>query len=209
MSSEMRDGLEVLEDGGEIVRPPLLVLDAMRRRGFPHKFLRNDWETPEFVKKYAPPMTRAEFRDFKGLFLTGPTGRKKTATLCLMVRDWLKEIGHKGSRAWKFVSFPELCIQLQESWNGPGGGPLELINQLASEPLLIIDDVGVEKTTDFVLQSAYLLFNKREQNEFPTYGTSNMTVSEIGEKLDDRIASRIRGMCNVVAVGGEDMRGKG
>lgn len=86
--------------------------------------------------------------------------------------------------------------------------PLKIINRLAEVPILIVDDVGVEKTTDFVLQSAYLLFNKREQNELPVYGTSNLTIEQIEAKLDDRIASRIKGMCHVVPVSGEDQRGK-
>ncbi len=183
------------------------VLDAMARGGFPSKFRRADWKAPDFVERYAPPTDRAAFRDFRGLFLVGPTGRKKTASLCLMARDWLARMGRRGAKAWAFVSFPELCVELQQSWND-GAGPLATINRLAEVPLLIVDDVGVEKTTDFVLQSAYLLFNKREQAELPVYGSSNLTLEQIGAKLDDRIASRIKGMCNVVVVTGEDHRGR-
>lgn len=189
---------------------PLFDVDgSMERAGFPKRFIGRQWETPEFVKKYAPPDKRDSsggIRDFKGLFLTGATGRKKTASLCLMARDWMKRA--RKTTAWRFVSFPEVCVELQESWKDGGHGPMEIIERLARVPLLILDDVGAEKTSDFVLQSAYLLFNKREQNEMPTYGTSNLSVEEIGKKLDERIASRIRGMCHVVQVGGEDQRGR-
>lgn len=195
-------------EGREGIDPAFDVLAAMRRAGFPSKFLRDDWKTPEFVKRYEPPMVSQEFRDFRGLFLVGATGRKKTATLCLMARDWMRRIGRRGSKAWGFVSFPDLCLQLQESWESGVGGPRKIINQISSIPILIIDDIGVEKTTDFVLQSAYLILNKREQAELPTYGTSNLTIGQIKEKLDDRIASRIEGMCEVLIVGGEDQRGK-
>ena len=184
------------------------VLAAMERAGFPSKFRRHDWDTPEFVKRYAPPDSRTAFRDIRGLFLTGLTGRKKTASLSLLARDWLMRVGRKGQKAWGFISFPELCVQLQEAWGDGGAGPMKIINRLADVPILIVDDVGVEKTTDFVLQSAYLVFNKREQNEVLTYGTSNLTIEEIEAKLDDRIASRIRGMCHIIPVSGEDQRGK-
>jgi DNA replication protein DnaC len=187
---------------------PFDVLGAMGRAGFPLRFRREEWKTPDFVKAYQAPMARTDFRDFRGLFLTGATGRKKTASLCLLARDWLTEVGRKGSKAWGFVTFPELCVELQEAWGEGGSGPLKIINRLAEVPILVVDDVGAEKTSEFVLQSAYLLFNKREQNELPTYGTSNLTLDEIKKKLDDRIASRIRGMCNIVEVGGEDQRGK-
>lgn len=153
-----------------------------------------------------PPFDRADFRDFRGVFLVGPTGRKKTASLCLLARDWLVKAGRRGAKAWGIVNFPQLCVELQESWNGGERGPLEIIRRWAVVPLLIVDDVGAEKTTDFVLQSAYLLFNMREQAELPTYGTSNLSIQEIRKKLDDRIASRIEGMCDVLAVDGQDHR---
>lgn len=195
-------------DEGSPFLGPFDVLNAMRRGGFPSKFLRDDWKTPDFVKAYAPPENRASCRDFRGLFLTGDTGRKKSASLALLARDWLTKVGRRGSNAWGFVSFPELCLQLSEAWRDGEKGPLKLINRVAEIPILIIDEVGAEKTTESVLLHAYLLFNKREQNELPTYGTSNISVDEIGEKLDSRIASRIRGLCNIIAVGGEDQRGK-
>lgn len=186
---------------------PFDVLDAMARAGFPEKFLRPDWQTPDFMRQYAPPETREGFRDFRGLFLTGATGRKKTASMCLMVRDWLTRVGRRASKAWGFVSFPELCVEMQESWSN-GTGPTKIVNRLAAVPLLVIDDVGVEKTSETVLQYAYLVFNKREFSARPTYVTSNLTVAEIGKKLDDRIASRIEGMCHVVPVSGDDQRRK-
>lgn len=207
-SSEYPDLRETLArlDGVDL---PFNVLETMGFAGFPPKFTRDDWVTPEFVKKYSPPGDRGKFRDFRGLFLVGPTGRKKSSSLCLLARDWIRIMGRKGSKAWGFVSFPELCIELQEAWRDGGMGPLRIIDRLARVPILIVDDIGVEKTTDFVLQSAYLLFNKREMAELPTFGTSNLTIDEISAKLDERIASRIRGMCHVVAVGGEDQRAKG
>jgi len=185
------------------------VLEEMRKCGIPKKFRRaeSEWKTPDFVKPYMPPESRLMFRDFKGLFLTGNEGRKKSSTLCLLARDWMERYG-KGEKVWSFVSFPDLCMELQESWGEGRGGPSTRINALSRVPILIIDDVGVEKTTDFVLQAAYLLFNKREQNELPTYGTSNFSIEVLSEKLDARIASRIKGMCHVVAVGGEDARAK-
>ena len=187
---------------------PFDVLEAMFWCNFPDKFRRADWKTPEFVKKYAPPQRRDGFRDFRGAFLIGPTGRKKTASLCLMARDWMTAVGRRAARAWAFVSFPELCVKLQESWRDGGHGPTEIINRLVEVPLLILDDVGAEKTTEFSLQSAYILLNKREQNEMPIFGTSNLTIDAISRKLDDRIASRIQGMCDVISVGGEDGRVK-
>lgn len=115
--------LDAREKAREMAEEGFDVMAAMERAGFPSKFRRTDWVTPEFVKRYAPPDSRPEFRDFRGLFLTGLTGRKKSASLSLMARDWITRVGRKGSKAWGFVSFPELCVELQEAWGEGAGGP--------------------------------------------------------------------------------------
>jgi len=184
--------------------------DALIRRGFPPKFMRRDWTLARTISRYSPPAARDEngaFRGFKGLFLTGATGTKKTASLCLLARDWLREVGARGRLSWRFVSFPELCLRLQEAWgSGSEMTPSEIIQELSTVPFLILDEIGAEKTTEFVLQSAYTILNKREWAELPVYGTSNLSIEEIGAKMDPRIASRIRGMCEVLPVGGHDQR---
>jgi DNA replication protein DnaC len=183
---------------------------ALTRCGFPVKFLQRDWQLPQKLKGYAPPDHRDEnggFRDFKGLFLTGATGTKKTASLCLLARDWLRAVGARGRVSWRFVSFPELCLRLQEAWGRDAEQtPSEVIADLSTVPFLILDEIGAEKTTEFVLQSAYTILNKREWAELPIFGTSNLTIDEIGSKMDPRIASRIKGLCHIVAAGGPDMR---
>lgn len=184
--------------------------EALARRGFPAKFLRRDWKLPAALAKYSPPKKRDDrggFRGCKGLFLTGPTGTKKTASLCLLARDWLRDVGARGKQSWLFVSFPELCLNLQEAWGKDADErPREIIERVATVPFLVLDEIGAEKTTEFVLQSAYTILNKREWSELPIFGTSNLTIDEIGNKMDARIASRIRGLCHVVPAGGPDMR---
>lgn len=189
---------------------PFDAYGSMRRCGFPQKFMRDGWELPGSLKQYAPPQRRDEngsFRDFKGLFLTGATGTKKTASLCLLARNWLRVVGAKGRESWQFVSFPEMCLRLQEAWGrNAQQTPSEIIEELSTVPFLILDEIGAEKTTEFVLQSAYTILNKREWGELPIFGTSNLTIDEIGTKMDPRIASRIRGLCHIVQAGGSDMR---
>ena len=71
---------------------------------------------------------------------------------------------------------------------------------------LIIDDIGAEKLTDFVRQTTYYLINEREMNELPLIITSNYGLEQLAEQIDDRIASRIAGMCEIVKFKGEDKR---
>lgn len=76
--------------------------------------------------------------------MTGPTGTKKTGSVCLLARDWMIEAAkcrRTDPKAWRFVSFPTLKLQLQEAWkDGSLYRPSEIISDLATVPLLIIDE---------------------------------------------------------------------
>ena len=50
--------------------------------------------------------------------------------------------------------------------------------------------------------------DRRYREELRTIITSNLSIEEIQEKLDDRIASRIVGMCRVCILQGRDRRVK-
>jgi DNA replication protein DnaC len=69
--------------------------------------------------------------------------------------------------------------------------------------LIVLDDFGAEKMTDFVRQVSYLIINYREQNKLQTIITSNFTLDEIDMYIDRRISSRIAGMCEVVRMSGD------
>jgi DNA replication protein DnaC len=84
-----------------------------------------------------------------------------------------------------------------------------LIEKYAGKKCLILDDLGVEKTTEWSLQTLYTIIDRRYREEKQTLITSNLTLDEIAEKVGDRIASRIAGMCKVVEIKGRDRRLKG
>lgn len=72
--------------------------------------------------------------------------------------------------------------------------------------LIIIDDFGAEKYSEFIEASFYRLINNRWDNMKPVIISSNFTISELAQRIGDRITSRIVGMCDVIEVGGVDKR---
>lgn len=140
--------------------------------------------------------------------------------LCLLVRDWLLDRldktnpgqtywGSSTNGAWKFVVFPELVMQLQDSYKNQRGDStaLSILSELAQAPYLIIDDLGAEKPTEYVRQATYYLINHREMHLLPTFITTNFSLDYLDENLDPRISSRIIGMCKVIRLEGRDRRG--
>lgn len=74
------------------------------------------------------------------------------------------------------------------------------------EGILFIDDIGSEKVTDWVMETFYLIINRRYNENRPIVFTSNYTVRELAERIGKRITSRIVEMCDMVPLEGKDRR---
>jgi len=73
--------------------------------------------------------------------------------------------------------------------------------------LLLIDDLGAErKPTEFTEEINFRLINHRYEHHLPTLFTSNIDAEELRARLGDRVTSRLREMCQRVAIKGNDRR---
>ncbi len=138
-------------------------------------------------------------RDGKGIFLFGPAGTGKTHLVA--------KIAQETDLATKFIKMPKLLLQLRSNFNTSSSWEnADTINKLASQELLIIDDLGAEKTSDWVEETIYLLIDERYGKELPTILTSNYSLSDIAKRVGDRVASRITEMCRIVEINTSDKR---
>jgi DNA replication protein DnaC len=99
-----------------------------------------------------------------------------------------------------FISTPELFHKIKTSYNHMAGDETEdeLINYYSRVHLLVLDDIGVDKATDWVLQTLYLIINRRYEAMKKTIFTSNLSLEALAASLgDDRITSRIARMGQV------------
>lgn len=135
------------------------------------------------------------------LFINGVPGCGKTVFACSVAKKYLE------NGTVKFISYPSFIMQLQSSFKAEKENPYEMANKVAKfEGLLIIDDMGAEKLTDFVRQITYFILNEREQWNLKTIITSNFSLSQLDEQVDSRISSRIAGMCKILKLNGRDRR---
>lgn len=181
------------------------VLSRVQGCGVPKRFLRDDWALPQQFLPYV---------EERSLFIAGPTGVGKTTIACLLVRDWHYyqvdfDIVHDWNTqrpAWRFISFPTLVMELQASFKKEDRTAYDILQEIARVPHLILDDIGAEKTTDFVCQSLYYLVNEREAQMRHTIITSNFDLPKLDEQFDSRLSSRILGLCDPVELKGKDRR---
>ena len=88
-------------------------------------------------------------------------------------------------------------------------GKQPIIGNAADAPVLVLDDLGTNKPTDWVAEQIYNLLNQRIEYGLPVIGTTNYTLEQLETRLGhDRAVSRLVGLCAVVEVGGEDWRVK-
>jgi len=139
----------------------------------------------------------------QSLFITGSAGTGKTVLMSGIVKELLK----KNSSKVKWISYPEFIMTLQSQFKKDDGSPYDMAEDIATfEGTLCIDDIGAEKMTAFVQQITYYIINHREQDMLHTIITSNYSLQQIDDQIDERVSSRIGGMCKIIKMTGKDRR---
>jgi DNA replication protein DnaC len=134
------------------------------------------------------------------LLLCGRVGRGKTHQAWGAVRA----LAVTGLRiGWVVVTAADLYALLRPR---AGVDSETVFQHHARARLLVLDDVGASKSTEWTEEINYRLVNHRYENELPTLFTSNLPPKELPAMLGDRVASRLIEMTSPVVLRGEDRR---
>lgn len=104
------------------------------------------------------------------------------------------------------TSFPKLLNALGGLYSGEKNEYLKSLNQYR---LLIIDDLGVERDTPYVLETVYLVIDERYKSGKPFIITTNLSLEELRNPADlehGRIYDRIMERCVPVVFSGKNYR---
>lgn len=85
----------------------------------------------------------------------------------------------------------------------------QYIDRLDNHSLLIIDDLGIERDTEYALEQVYNIIDARYKSNKPLIVTTNLTITEIKNPVDTahkRIYDRVLEMCVPVKFDGENFR---
>jgi DNA replication protein DnaC len=179
----------------------------------------------EFAKKFRHD------RETHGLLLYGPPGTGKTHLLASIVRYLALE---KGVPC-RYVEFMLLLSEIKAAF-GSNRGYLDVLGPLAKTPVLVIDELGKERGTDWERSMLDELISRRYNAGLTTLFATNYYCEDrkvperegglvqtrsrefqreaeamtLAQRVGDRIYSRLREMCRVMLrVEGADRRQSG
>lgn len=131
-----------------------------------------------------------------GLYIySGTKGSGKTMLACCMIGEITKR--YPGSV--KFVNILDFLEMTKRSYEGDNE-----VNAIYDASLLVLDDIGVQMSKEWVDTVLYRLINERYVNRLPTIYTSNIPVENL--KMDDRIIDRIESTTYSVKLPEESIR---
>jgi DNA replication protein DnaC len=154
----------------------------------------------------------------RGLLLTGSVGVGKTHLAVGIIQALILE---KGVRAL-FCDYRELLKRIQESYNPlVATTELQILAPVFEAEVLILDELGAQKPTDWVWDTVALVLNTRYNDKRTTLITTNypnapaamarnadkaIREETLGDRIGERMRSRLAEMCVEVEMRGNDLR---
>lgn len=138
----------------------------------------------------------------RGLWLFGPVGTGKTS-LAMLVSSAALTAG----RSVAIYSLPRLLAEIRTTFEGSSTSSYaQFLDRLGAVDLLHLDDVGAEKTSDWVLEQLYTIINQRYESQRSIIITTNLEQPQLIDQIGARSVSRLEEMCAVLPVAGADLR---
>jgi len=166
-----------------------------------------------FVKEYPVEKT--------GLLLIGPIGVGKTH----LAVGILKELVLRKSVPCLFYDYRELLKEIQNSYNPTvNTTEMAILRPVFEAEVLVLDELGAVKPTEWVWDTVSLILNTRYNNKRTTIITTNFAdqppamvatrdltaraarEETLGDRIGERMRSRLHEMCRKVAMEGSDFR---
>jgi len=98
-----------------------------------------------------------------------------------------------------FANVPNLLLRIQATFGTSNKETQsEIMNALQLADLLVLDDAGAEKWSNWVETTLYSIVNSRYNNRLPIIVTSNLELTELKEAVGYRTFDRLLEVCPII-----------
>ncbi|MFJ8529947.1 ATP-binding protein [Bacillus sp. NPDC094106] len=138
-------------------------------------------------------------KEEKGLFLQGGFGAGKTR-LCYSIKHALDKLG----KSIIVYNVTQLLDRIRSTFNSDKESKQEIMALLMKCDVLILDDLGAEKPSDYTAEFLYTVIDYRNSNLKRMVITSNCSSEELQERLGElqggRILDRLKESCYKIPI---------
>jgi DNA replication protein DnaC len=160
----------------------------------------------------------------RGLLFVGTPGLGKTHLAVGILKALIQDRGANGL----FVDYRDLLKQVQNSYDRSSSTTeLGILRPIFDAEVLVIDDLGASKPSDWVFDTVAHVLNSRYNDRLTTIITTNfvnapemrseelarkndaqrvMADRTLGDRIGDRVLSRLQEMCVAIQMQGKDFR---
>src|SRR3989441_9323920 len=158
--------------------------------------------------------------DNTGLLLIGSIGVGKTH----LAVGTIKELILGKGIACLFYDYRELLKEIQNCYNDSvKATELDVLRRVFETEVLVLDELGAVKPTEWVWDTVSLILNTRYNDNRTTIITTNFDnkpagalagprgaarEETLGDRVGERMRSRLNEMCRIIKMDGEDFRQK-
>lgn len=138
----------------------------------------------------------------QGMIVYGEAGCGKTHLSMALATELVKS----GAKVI-FKNVPSLFEEIFDTFNNYETKPSDVINPIIEADVVILDDLGAEKPSDFVKSKLYYIVNSLYNNNATVIVTSNLqNVSDLKDVIGFRAYDRLLEMCTLVHNKGQSYR---